>query len=618
MGRTRRVEGPNSLVASAARIRSGKDLVNYSRLGSSSGWQEQAWKMYRIVGEFRYSCDWVGNTLSKALLFPTFESPGGRTDIVATGPAAEWTDQLAGDSDGKAEMLRLIGIHLTVAGECWIVGWTDADEYGVETDRWEVAAAGALKKAPGEDGRYTLHNKEIPVHPDDVLSFRIWRPDPKDPEKATSPARAVLSILGEIVRLTDHVAAQVDSRLAGAGILLAPSEMSLPAPPSAEPREGEPAPIQRSANSAEDLMAIIRDTMAAAIEDRSNASALVPIIITAPGDVIDKVKHVTFWTQLDEHAIELRNEAIRRLALGLDMPPEVLQGVADTNHWSAWQVDESAIKSHTEPLLKLITSALAEGYLRPLLYEDASIAAEDIPRYSIKADTSEMRVRPNRSKEAMELYDRGELNGKALRRETGFDEEDAMDENERALFFLRKVAGGSTTPELVEAALRALNVPLGDVAREAPAAETQEERPVPSLVDHPVRAEPDRERGERRKEIRDRENNPALVAACEQVVIRALERAGNKLKNRMQARPTVAAAELYRVVPTGPGDYARLLDDAWAQVPMIAKRHNLDIALLERNLDAYCRMLMGSREAHDYDRFAEYLQFGLFKMEATA
>ena len=53
---------------------------------------------------------------------------------------------------------------------------------------------------------------------------------------------------------------------------------------------------------------------------------------------------MTFWTQLDEHAIELRSEAIRRLGLGMDMPPEVLQGSADSNHWAAWQADEAAIK----------------------------------------------------------------------------------------------------------------------------------------------------------------------------------------------------------------------------------------------------------------------------------
>ena len=49
----------------------------------------------------------------------------------------------------------------------------------------------------------------------------------------------------------------------------------------------------------------------------------------------------------------------------MDMPPEVLQGAGDANHWSAWQADESAIKAHTEPLLKLITTTISRQYLGP-------------------------------------------------------------------------------------------------------------------------------------------------------------------------------------------------------------------------------------------------------------
>jgi hypothetical protein len=40
----------------------------------------------------------------------------------------------------------------------------------------------------------------------------------------------------------------------------------------------------------------------------------------------------------------LRREAVERLAIGLDMPPEVLLGLGDSNHWSAWQVDEQTWK----------------------------------------------------------------------------------------------------------------------------------------------------------------------------------------------------------------------------------------------------------------------------------
>jgi hypothetical protein len=70
MARTRRDETPqsNSLVASAARIgKSGQK--SYHRIAETIGWQSEAWRMYHIIGEFRYSCDFVGALLSMAVLF---------------------------------------------------------------------------------------------------------------------------------------------------------------------------------------------------------------------------------------------------------------------------------------------------------------------------------------------------------------------------------------------------------------------------------------------------------------------------------------------------------------------------------------------------------------------
>ena len=606
MARTRREETAaplaNSLVASAARIgKSGQK--SYHRIAETIGWQSEAWRMYHIIGEFRYSCDFVGSMLSKADLFATVKKAGKRKQV-KTGPAVEIMEGLFIDDDGRAEMLRQIGIHMSVAGELYVVSYANPDEFGDDGDVWEIATPAQLNKVDG--GKWRVNNKVLDTNPDDVLVIRIWRPDPEKPWQAISPAQAVLPILGEIYGLTQHVAAQIDSRLAGAGILLVPSEMTFPAPPPIEGAE------QRQANDAEDLMRVLADAMQASIQNREDASALVPIVIKAPAEAIAAIKHLTFWTELDEHAIALRNEAIRRLALGMDIPPEVLQGLSESNHWSAWAADESTIKAHAEPLLKLVTSALAQGYLRPLLSDERGTA--DVRIFSIGADTSEMRLRPNRSKEALELYDRGELNGASLRRETGFDEEDAQSDEDRILFYLRKIASGSTTPELVEAALKELGVTL-EVPREAvPAPTGTEGRPAPSLGDHPGNDIPDPEISERRRGARDRGDVPSampenraasLIAAADQIVLRALERAGNKLKNRMQVKPTCAAADIYKFVTGESTEF--LLDDAWSHVAGLAERHHIPAKWLEGVLDDYCTQLLKERTPHTFDTFTLYM-----------
>lgn len=529
MARARRIieePKPTAMIASAARLGKGYKTFSNMKRGASDAWQRDAWHAYHTIGEFRFSCDWVGSMLSRAVLAVTKKDANGHPEPQIEGDAFEYLDALFGDDDGRAEMLRMIGIHLTVAGECFIVGY-DNPEDDSDDDVWKIVASTEFKQI-GETGPWTINGNPIPVEHDQVFVTRIWRPDPVDENLAVAPARAVLPILGEIARLTDHVAAQVDSRLAGAGILLMPSEMTFPAPPEAS----DPEAKKVSVSDADDLMKVLQDTMETAIEDRGDASARVPIVITAPADAIGAVEHMTFWTDLDEHAIELRSEAIRRLGLGMDMPPEVLTGSADSNQWSAWQADESSIKAHTEPLLKVITTALAKGYLRPMLRSTEGFV-DEVMDYSISADTAELRLRPNRSKEALELYNMGVLSEAALRRETGFDENDKMDDEEQVMWFTRKIASGSTTPELVGAALKRLGVelevaPVGD-------GETQEAPSDPTLKDHPVRDIPDREISERRKEIRDDPNQSTapLVAAAEQVVIRAMERAGNKLKSKV-------------------------------------------------------------------------------------
>ena len=613
---------PTSLVASAARIRGGFSMGTIRSTGSDH-WHAEVWDHYHHVGEFRYACDWIGAQLSKALIHGTVEI-NGKTEKLTEGPVVEYLSELFGNADGRAEMFRLIGIHMSVTGECYIVGYPDPDPFGDGGDKWEVAASTKCIRPATDspDEPWKVNDVTLTgVDSSSVMAIRIWRPDPLHPQLSISPARAIRSTLRELRKLSQHVSAQVDSRLAGAGILLMPSSMGLPTP---ETVEGE-APTVQKANSADELMHILMQAMARSIQNRDDASAVVPIVVTASAEDIAAVKHLTFWSELDAHAIELRKEAIGRLALGMDMPPEVLQGASDSNHWSAWQADESAIKSHTEPLLKIITTALGREYLRPLLSDDPSFDGERLAAYSVGADTSEMRLRPNRSKEALELYNLGELSGDALRRETGFDENDAMSQEDLANWLTQKVAGGSTTPEMVEAALRELGVVLNvihdtqnpETIRESiqgPSAVPTEARPAPSLKDHPENSIPDPAVSDARKQARDAGNVPSsdiarkasLIAASDMLVLRALERAGNRLKNKLGGlKVNCSASELYQYV--GVDDVQFALTDAWGYVPDVAGRAGISPVFLTELLEGYTANLLLTQSPHSIDGLEAYL-----------
>lgn len=547
----------------------------------SQGWQTEAWRFFDVIGEFRQACTWPGNLLSKARLFPI---KGGKptTDQAAVDAMAAFF----GGPEGQSEMLRTLPTHLTCAGEGYIVGFDKADA----TSDWAVLSSSAIQRS---GAGFRIDGDDY----DDVLVIRVWRPHPRDVKEADSPSRAVLPVLAELESLTKRVAAMSDSRLTGNGLLLLPSEITFPATPNTV-NAGDPANTQLSVqNQADQLAQLFMDVASRAIQDPESAAAMIPLIMQAPGEYIDAAKHLTFWSELDAQAPELRSEAIRRIALGMDMPPEALTGTGEMNHWNAWALEEAAIKSYTEPFLAMITASLTEGYLRPAL-EATGMSAEDAAEYAIGADTSGLRLRPNRSKEAQELYDRGALSAEALLRENGFDPVDAMTGEERREWFIRKVASGSTTPELVEAALRALGAELDPGPIESVPTEA---RPTPSLRDHPVRNPPPIPVGS------GTGSEGAALAAAEVMVFRALERAGNRLKNKLGPnRPDCPAADLYLFIPRrNPDEITDLLDDAWSCVDRFDC--GVPASTMAAQLDLYTRMLLQERRPHQRALLEEFL-----------
>jgi hypothetical protein len=585
--------GTATLRAAGARLNTRAGANSSARSGRA--WQDRCWDYYDVIGEYRYGADWVGSMLSRVTLYAAQD--GSRTQ---EGSAADYVEALFGGPDQQPQLLRETGIHLTVAGEEYLIGWTAKGE-----DHWRVVAS---TEFTSRGGRYYISGKPI-EGTGDPLVIRIWRPHPRRYREANSPSRAVLPILAELDILTKRIFAEIDSRLAGAGLLFVPSEITLPVALQGTDADGNPAGSGPGMATATQLQQALQSVMVTAVEDQSDAAALVPIVLTAPGDSIQHVKLQTFWSELDAVSIQLRTEAIRRLALGLDMPPEVLTGTADLTHWNAWQLEESGIKAHIEPVLGLITESLTQGYLWPLLAGDG-MTEDEYRTYTIEADTAELRLRPNRSKEAVDLWQNMLLSDKTTLREVGFNPEtDMPDANELRDRMVQKVAQGQTTPELVEAALRVLGVPFGSAPVVTESSAPAEARPDPSS-DVPVTGPP-----QRTTTGPDQDGNPpageqmALIAASEVIVHRALERAGNRLRNRVGRKiDGVSAADTYLHVPVPRGMVDELLDDAFTNLDRFASCSAVDPDKLGAALEAYCRSLLAARKPVDTGDLAAYVE----------
>lgn len=584
-----------ALVASAIRY-NGKSARIYEGV---KDWQREAYRHYRICGEARYAASFYGNALSRATLHYAEKQPGGDLQKLDDGPGAELVADLFKGKDGQAQMLKACGIHLCVAGECYLVGRTvTTDEHdedlAVPDEVWEIISVSEMSVVGTKWSIRRSNRKPIELTEDDVV-IRIWSPDPEDALLSDSPFRSMLPVLSEIEWLTRHIFAQCSSRLAGAGLLFLPQSMSFPQPVDAEGKKIEVA------NAAEAFMMMLGDAMLAPIEDPSNAAATVPTVVTVPDDVVDKAKLMHFWSDLDAKALEMRNNAIRRFAIGMDLPPEQILGMASAqgtgggrttgvSHWGAWQIEESTIKMHLEPTLELIVNAITVGYLRPLNTTK--------PNGQVDFDTSLLRLRPDRSKEAILLGNMGLLKDEVILRENGFDPTDKPDDAEFRHWLLVKIASGSATPEQVQAALMLLGltlpVPAGD-----PGQTVRETRPPPTQDNLPDRPRtPDEGLSAVQR---------ALLAASEGLVYRALERSGNRIRRDAGVKPPgVDAFNVHTMVAIN-GKADTYLHDAWSCAPQVLDGL-CDVEATVKSLDAYVRALFVEKAPHDRQRLAQWLE----------
>jgi hypothetical protein len=577
-------EPPRTLVAAAANMRVSVPSRHYR---PSEAWQADAWEHYDLRGPLRYSTNWFANALSRCTLHAARRGPKG-IEVITTGPAYEAMEELNAGSDGNSSLLKAFGQHFFIAGDWYLVGrgTRKGDRLTSTGDVWEVISTEEMRKS-GDDWFIDYGNgMRVELGARDTI-IRMWNPHPRRRLMADSPTRAALGDLREYAELCEHIRAQVISRLAGAGILVMPSEMSFTG-------VTEAARALQEANPGADpfLVQLTASMMAAKRGD--DVSRFVPIIVKVAGEYIEKVQHLKFWSELDDKVLDMRKDALSNLATSIDLPREVLLGTGDANHWGAWQVEESTIKAHIEPALEVMAGNLTTEYLRPLVPND--------PTVLVVADTSKLRLRPNRSKEALELHDRGSINDAALRRETGFEEDDALDDEGRKLFYLRKIATGSATPPMVDAALKELGVDLGlDPADLEP--NNRQARPDPSLVDHPETGPPER---------MDDRQAASLMATCEVLVYRAMERAGNKLKNRTGSRPPgVSSFNMHTLVSVQPGQCDALLEGAWDNLPTLLHGIEADPHVVSKALDAYTRNLLTTQREHDSDLMQRHVYLAL-------
>lgn len=427
-----------SLVAAATRLTSESLGRGPGRRASAEGWQEDAWEMYDLVGELRFITNLLANQQSKARFYvgTIAENPDDPPVPVTDQVLIDALEAIGDGPSGLSQLIQRLAVNLQIPGDSWLVGipkdmLPDADPNIVVTRDadgsvrlddlvWYTLSVSEVSFPSKDEVELTMGDSgvtdKVKARADDLWLIRVWKPHPRRFWQADSATRSALPVLRELVGLTMHISAQIDSRLAGAGVLIAPDSAARAAKRALGlPEDGPDDPFTD---------ALIK-AMMTPISDRSNASAYVPLVWTVPDESEPHFRFMDFSKPLDAEAKSMRDEAIRRYALSADAPPDLLLGVGGMNHWGMWLVQEDTVRAHVEPPLALICDALTTQYIRVLMKEIGTYSDEQIDNTVIWYEVEHLIVRPNRGQDARDAHASGAISDSAFRDALGFTEDDA-------------------------------------------------------------------------------------------------------------------------------------------------------------------------------------------------
>lgn len=456
------------------------------RQGAAGSWQTEAWEYYDAIGEVKYAFNLVASVVSRIRLYtavvddpaeaPVPTTKSSTVDKDLAGAAERALARLDSAYGGQAGLLKDAALNLQVTGECYLVQVPERLGSGLpeswdvrSVDELQVDAKGNYIINPTRDvsgGTSTNNSKNIIRLPADAFLGRIWKAHPRYSQESDSSLRGLLDLCAELLLLNRTFRATARSRL-NAGALYLPDGLSVAASPDPDypyDEDGEYNEQYNAEEAADDFEDQLMDAMTTPIKDEDSASAVVPLIIRGPAELGDKIKQFKFERSFDDSLVARADRVLDRIMQGLDVPKDVVTGLANVKYSNALQIDEALYKAHIEPLMLLIVDALTVVYLRPYLVS-LGYPETEVKRIHIWYDPSQVATRNDRATDADAGFDKMAVSFDTWRRAHGFSDQDAPDPTELALRLI--INKGAISPELTESMLAAVAPDVMEKTREA-------------------------------------------------------------------------------------------------------------------------------------------------------
>jgi hypothetical protein len=485
---------PRPLTAAAAQIiindKGEAERFRSRRANGANSWQSEAWEYYDAIGEVKYAFNLVASVVSRIRLYAAIvqnpsEPPlpirnSDFADARLASAAERAIVRLDSAYGGQAGLLKDAALNLSVAGECYLVQMPERQGTAIP-ESWDIRSVDELQI--DQRGNYTITPRgqgssmasgskfEGIKLPNGAFVGRIWKAHPRFSDESDSSMRGLLDLCAELLLLNRTFRATARSRL-NAGALYLPDGLSVAGSPDPDYPYDEDSDLNSGftpEEAADEFEDQLMDAMTTPIRDEDSASAVVPLIIRGPAELGDKIKQFKFERSFDPALAQRADRVLERILQGLDVPKDVVTGLANVKYSNALQIDESLYKAHIEPLMLLISDALTVVYLRPYLLASGFDPAV-VERVCVWYDPSQVATRNDRAADADAGFDRMAVSMDTWRRAHGFTEGDAPNPTELALRLL--VEKGSITPELTEAMLGAVAPEIIKAARMSSQAES--------------------------------------------------------------------------------------------------------------------------------------------------
>lgn len=482
---------PRTLTAAAAQVKihdKGEfDQFRMRRSAASSAWQAEAWEYYDAIGEIKYAFNLVASVVSRIRMYaavvedpseaPAPVSKSEKIDPRLAAAAERALSRLDSAYGGQPGLLRDAALNLSVTGECYLVqmpervgsgtpeSWDIRSTDELMTDaRGNFVVIGRREQAPGGSSFSSGPSTSTQLTSKAFVG-RIWRSHPRFSDEADSSLRGLLDMCAELLLLNRTFRATARSRL-NAGALYLPDGLSVAAQGDGDFPLDSDVDLDPSAFTVEEaedeFEEQLIDAMTTPIRDEESASAVVPLIIRGPAELGDAIKQFKFERSFDPALAQRADRVLERILQGLDVPKDVITGLANVKYSNALQIDESLYKAHIEPLMLLLVDSFTVVYLRPYLIANG-FSPEEVNKIVVWFDPSQVSTRNDRAADANEGFDRMAISYGTWRRAHGFSDADAPEGKEVALRMMYEK--GMITPELTEAMLGAIAPEILEAAR---------------------------------------------------------------------------------------------------------------------------------------------------------